>query len=255
VNPALKAQLNDAYRQLPEGIFMAADPISIPHRFQDQPDIEWSALLASTLAWGQRPTIINKVSDLLHRMDDAPHEFITHFRESDLLRFSNFVHRTFQGAQAQGMLRGLQYIAHQPGGLQAAFAVHPWHPAPAIEQFRSMMVRGAGPSFPHRHISSPAKGSAAKRLNMFLRWMVRSDGIDFGLWPFPTAALICPLDVHSGTTARRLGLLHRRANDWKAAEELTASLRLLDPNDPVKFDLVLFGLGAGIFQGHPLSLT
>jgi uncharacterized protein (TIGR02757 family) len=254
VKPALIAQLNEAYRQLPEGIFIAADPIGIPHRFARKEDIEWAALLAATLAWGQRTTILKKVNDLLERMEDAPHDFISHFKESDLSRFSTFVHRTFSGIDAQGLLRGLQWIAHQPGGLQGAFAAEPWQPAAAIEQFRNQVRVGAGDSFPHRHISSPAKGSAAKRLNMFLRWMVRKDGIDFGLWPYPPARLICPLDVHSGNTARRLGLLHRNANDWKAAEELTASLREADPEDPVKYDLVLFGLGAGIFPGHPLSL-
>ncbi len=229
--------------------FILNDPISIPHLFTKKEDIEIAAFLSATLAWGQRVTIISKGKDLMTRMDHAPYDFISNSSERDISTFASFVHRTFQGEDCMYFMYALQQIYKQYGGLEAVF--HSGYLAEhsikeSIFHFREIFFSFEHLSRTRKHVPDPVKGSAAKRINMFLRWMVRSEdaGVDFGLWKsFSKADLICPLDLHSGRVARRLGLLARKHDDWQAAEELTFNLRTFDPYDPVKYDFALFGYG------------
>jgi uncharacterized protein (TIGR02757 family) len=244
---ALKEYLDIKYNEYNSPAFIELDPISIPHRFTKKQDIEISGFLAATIAWGQRPTILRNASALLQLMDDAPHEFILNFRTSDLKPFRSFVHRTFNGTDLVYFLRAMQKIYRSHDSLEELFRKSHLNDAAnykqAIAGWRKFFF-----SLPHekrseKHFSDPLSGSAAKRINMFLRWMIRKDGVDFGIWKMSLALLTCPLDVHSARVARKLKLLKRKQNDWLAAEELTDKLRLLDPKDPVKYDIVLFGLG------------
>lgn len=230
--------------------FINDDPISIPHMFTKKEDIEISGFLASMLAWGNRKTIIQNAKKLMNLMDNSPHDFIINFTEIDLKHFGKFIHRTFNGDDCLFFLWSLQNIYHTHGGLENAFASCNenadevvFH---AIMNFRKIFLETEHLPRSEKHIANPEKNASAKRLNMFLRWMVRNDnrGFDFGIWKsIKKEHLICPLDVHSGNSARKLGLLIRKANDWKAACELTEKLRLFAPEDPVKYDFALFGLG------------
>ncbi len=224
--------------------FIASDPICIPHRFSKKEDIEIIGLLVATIAWGNRLSIIKNGHRLIELLDGCPHDFILNHQESDLAAMDHFVHRTFNLDDLHFFLRALQNI-YKSVGLEASFK-HPQGIKEGISQFRRLMLQTPHQKRSEKHLSDPFKGSAAKRLNMYLRWMVRKaeHGVDFGIWKdLKSSGLYCPLDVHSGRVARKLGLLHRKANDWKAAEELRASLLDLDPEDPVKYDYALFGLG------------
>jgi uncharacterized protein (TIGR02757 family) len=230
--------------------FIESDPISIPHTYTKKEDIEIAAILTATIAWGQRKTIIQNARLLLKRMDDQPFDFIMHAAENDLKSFINFRYRTFSGFDCIYFIQALQQIYRKYGGLEVAFT--PASPTgfadmkDGIIQFRNYFLELPCPANVPRHIANPAAGSAAKRINMFLRWMVRRDkrGVDFGLWTaMSPKQLLCPLDVHSARVARKLGLLSRNQDDWKAVIELTENLRFLDPEDPVKYDFALFGLG------------
>ena len=229
--------------------FIETDPISIPHLFTRKEDIEIAGFLSATLSWGQRVTIINKGRELMHRMGNSPYQFISSASAGEIAAFSNFVHRTFQGDDCMSFLHSLQQIYLEQGGLEKAFlsgyqARHSIQNS--ISGFRELFF-----SYPHlhrtrKHLPDPASGSAAKRINMFLRWMVRNDSkkVDFGIWKdFNPSDLMCPLDLHSGKVARELGLLQRKNDDWRAVEELTLNLRSFDPVDPVKYDFALFGSG------------
>lgn len=229
--------------------FIEKDPISIPHLFTKKEDIEIAGFLAATLAWGQRITIINKSRELMIRMDNSPFEFVMKAAEKEIEALSTFVHRTFQGDDCIYFIQSLQQIYSKHGGLEAVFQ-EGYQPnrsfKESISRFREIFF-----SFDHlprtrKHVPDPQKGSASKRINMYLRWMIRNDGkgVDFGIWRnFKTSDLLCPLDLHSGNIARKLRLLERKQDDWQAVEELTANLRLFDPNDPVKYDFALFGTG------------
>jgi uncharacterized protein (TIGR02757 family) len=239
----LKDFLEEKYELYNRTSFIASDPVSIPHLFSRKEDIEISGFLAATIAWGQRPTIIKNATWLVKQMDMAPYDFIRHAGEKELKPFRAFVHRTFNGTDCEFFLRSLRNL-YRKGGLQKAFAGK--NALQAITHFRGRFFSIPHPARTKKHVSDPLSGSSAKRLNMFLRWMVRSDrhGVDFGIWDqLKPAELMCPLDVHSGNVARKLGLLARKQNDWKAVEELTARLREFDASDPVKYDLALFGLG------------
>jgi len=229
--------------------FIKSDPISIPHRFTRKEDIEIAGFLAATLAWGQRVTIINKSSELMNRMDNAPFDYVMNATEKEIGTLSTFVHRTFQGEDCMNFIQALQHIYRQHGGLETAFSngyLINQSIKESISRYREVFF-----SFEHlhrtrKHVPDPLKGSAAKRINMYLRWMIRKDakGVDFGIWKnFKPSDLLCPLDLHSGNVARKLGLLDRKNNDWQAVEELTANLRVFDPADPVKYDFALFGTG------------
>lgn len=223
--------------------FIETDPISVPHRFSKKEDIEIAGFFAATLAWGNRATIIRNANELMRRMDFAPYDFILNHTDAELKHFKNFVHRTFNGTDCIFFIHSLHSI-YKKQTLENAFAGST--PKEAIINFRKTFLKANHLPRIEKHISNPVAGSAAKRLNMFLRWMVRKDscGVDFGIWKkLPVKNLMCPLDIHSGNVARKLGLLSRKQNDWKAVEELTSRLKELDPNDPAKYDFALFGLG------------
>jgi len=228
--------------------FIDSDPIKIPHRYSLKEDIEISGFLTATIAWGKRETIIKNSLKMMNFLGNSPFDFIMHHTASELSSFENFVHRTFNLEDFKYFIKGLKHIYQSHKGLENIFSKHQNNDSlqPAIHEFKKLFFE-----IPHlqrttKHISDPLKGSAAKRLNMFLRWMIRKDknGVDFGIWKhIPPAVLSCPLDVHTGNTARKLGLLRRKQNDQKALAELDKSLRKMDAEDPVKYDFALFGLG------------
>ena len=228
--------------------FIESDPIQVPHQFESKEDIEISAFLTATIAWGNRKSIIKSANRMMELMDRSPYDFIRHHTEKDLRSVGSFVHRTFNGEDAVTFIKGLRHIYTTHGGLEPVFKQNTSKSdlQIAISEFRSCFFEIEHATRTEKHISDPAKGSAAKRINMFLRWMVRDSntGVDFGLWPsLSPSQLSCPLDVHSGNVARKLGLLKRKMNDAKAVRELDVSLRKMDPQDPVKYDFALFGLG------------
>lgn len=250
----VKELLDEKYFQFNNTSFIQTDPISIPHQFSKKEDIEIAALLAATIAWGQRTSIINNGNKLMRLMNDEPHEFIMNFSKKDAARFENFVHRTFNSIDCVFFLNSLKNIYTKQGGLENAFSgkisKNDKDVKNAITNFRELFL-----SIPHqtrsdKHVSNPSVKSSAKRLCMFLRWMVRSDnhGVDFGIWKSIHSSQLClPLDLHTGNVSRKLGLLTRTQNDWQAVEEITKVLRSFDKKDPIKYDFSLFGLGA--FEG------
>ena len=246
----LKLLLDDNVFHYNNTVFIEKDPISIPHRYQRKGDIEVSGFLTALISWGQRPVILTNSIRLMNMMDDEPFAFVTEAGKKELARLSGFVHRTFNGDDVIGFVNSLRMIYSNYGGPESLYKncleKHHFDGAAAISAFRAVLFsKGIAPRTV-RHFGDPMRGSAAKRFNMFLRWMVRKDncGVDFGIWKSVSPAhLYCPLDLHSGRVARRLGLLTRKQDDWKAVNELTANLRLLDPADPVKYDFALFGSG------------
>ncbi len=258
----IKAFLDAKVAQYNQPGFIENDPISIPHLFTRKQDIEIMGFWAATLSWGQRVTIIKKCKELITLMDGAPYDFIINHQEPDLKRLLSFKHRTFNDVDTLYFIAFFRYHYEHFESLEDAFL--PPNPlngeqeanqkAPplggwgaGLEAFRSYFF--SLPDFPHRtkkHVSSPSQKSTCKRLNMFLRWMVRQDncGVDFGIWNrIKPADLICPLDLHVDRVARKLLLITRKQTDWQTALELTARLREFDPADPVKYDFALFGLG------------
>lgn len=228
--------------------FIESDPIQIPHRFSLKEDIEIAGFLAATLAWGNRKMIINKTSELMERMGNSPYDFVMNYSSEEFEKVETFKHRTLNSVDIDFFLRSLQNIYQNHGGLEAVFSFLETDEDSlnAIENFRNKFLETPHEIRSEKHLSSPAKGSAAKRINMFLRWMVRNDdqGVDFGIWnSISPSQLVCPLDVHSGNVARHLGILTRKQSDWKAAMELHQKLKEFDPNDPTKYDYALFGLG------------
>ena len=228
--------------------FIESDPIQIPHQFSKKEDIEIAGFLTATIAWGNRKMIIKNANKLMDLLDDSPHDFIINHQEKDLGKFQNFVHRTFNSVDAIQFIKSLQHIYINHNGLEQSLAIKDKSEnyRTAISNFKQLFFEISHQQRTQKHISDPIKGSAAKRINMFLRWMVRKDacGVDFGIWKTHNPAHIsCPIDVHSGNVARKLGLLKRKQNDWKAVIELDKSLRLLDNTDPSKYDFALFGLG------------
>ena len=228
--------------------FLESDPIQVPHRFQRKEDIEISAFLTATIAWGNRKSIMANALKMMRLLDDAPFDFVMGHNENDLGSLDPFVHRTFNGVDLVFFVKGLRHLYERHDGFEAVFARNARKDGlqPAISAFKEIFFEVPHPKRTTKHLSDPAKGSAAKRLNRCLRWMVRPGhrGVAFGLWPsLSPAQLSCPLDVHSGNVARKLKLLKRRQNDAKALSELDANLRRLDPEDPVKYDFALFGLG------------
>lgn len=242
MSTALYNLLESKYQKYNNISFIETDPISIPHNFSKKEDIEISAFLSSTIAWGQRKTIINNAKKLIKFMDNSPYDFIINSEESDLKIFKTFVHRTINGDDCLFFIKSLINIYKNHSGLEKCFIQN--NIFDAICNFRKIFFEIEHPIKSTRHISNPLMNSASKRINMFLRWMVRNDNIDFGIWKqINTNQLYCPLDVHSGNVSRKLGLLNRKANDWKATVELTESLKKLDKNDPIKYDIALFSLG------------
>lgn len=246
---ALRELLEQKADQYNQHSFIEADPICIPHRFTKRQDIEIAGLFAATLAWGQRKTIIKKSLELMAMMDDAPHHFILNHQEKDLKVIAKFCHRTFSGTDALYFVDFLKrfYSAHQ--SLEELFepAFRNGGAKEALIVFRNRFFDVAyAPARTKKHVSSPARKSACKRLNMYLRWMVRQDnrGVDFGCWnKIPMSKLMAPVDLHVERVARKLKLIKRKQVDWETAEELTANLRKFNSNDPVRYDFALFGLG------------
>lgn len=228
--------------------FIPTDPISIPHKFSKKEDIEIAGFLTSTIAWGNRKSILNNASHLMNLLWNSPIDFVLNHTGNDLLKLENFVHRTFNGADLQYFITSLKNIYINHGGLENLFAEYAEadNLQNSIHKFKQVFFELQHLPRTEKHVSDPLKNSAAKRINMFLRWMVREDnrGVDFGIWKkLDPSQLSCPLDVHSGNTARKLGLLKRKQNDARALNELDISLRSLDNMDPVKYDFALFGLG------------
>jgi uncharacterized protein (TIGR02757 family) len=230
--------------------FIESDPIQVPKFFAQKENVEISGFLAATIAWGQRPTIIKNALKLVGLMDGNPYDFISNSSGKDLLVFDNFKHRTFNAEDCKYFIHSLKNIYHNHGGLQQVFEsgyLKTENIKGALAYFYNVFFEIEGIRRTRKHVSNVAAGSSAKRLNMFLRWMVRKDyaGVDFGIWNrIPPSALMLPLDVHTGNVSRKLGILTRKQNDWKAVEEVTNVLRKFDPVDPIKYDFALFGLGA-----------
>ena len=248
----LKQFLDEKVIQYNQPKFIESDPIQIPHLFTKKEDIEISGFLTATIAWGKRQMIIKNAHKMMEIMGNSPYDFVINHQEKDLDNIQNFVHRTFNVIDFTFFIKSLKNIYQNHDGLESVFAnnIQDNTMQNSIHQFKKVFFEIDHPQRTTKHISDPIKGSAAKRINMYLRWMVRQDqtGVDFGIWKsISPSVLSCPLDVHSGNVARKLGLLSRKQNDWKALTELDTNLRKLDPNDPTKYDFALFGLG--IFEG------
>ncbi len=229
--------------------FIEHDPISIPHRFSANEDIEIAGLFASTIAWGNRKAIVKSAGRMMEYMDNAPYDFVKNHTEVDLRVLRSYVHRTFNGVDFTDFVVATRSICEQYGSLGKLF-VELYQKSQStpimLSQFRARFLGCDHNPHCEKHISSIDKGAACKRLNMYLRWMVRRDqsGVDFGIWPeIPMSALYLPLDVHSGNVARALGLLQRKQSDWKAVNEVTQALREYNADDPVRYDFALFGAG------------
>ncbi len=232
--------------------FIESDPISIPHQYTKKEDIEIAGFLAATIAWGNRKMILRNANRMMELLDDSPYEFIMNSSEEEMETIGSFVHRTFNSTDLIYFIKALKHIYRHKGGLETIF--RDYHTAdsllPAIHEFHKIFFELPHEKRTERHVSDPFKGSAAKKINMYLRWMIRKDnrGVDFGLWKSISPSILsCPLDVHSGNVARKLGLLTRKQNDSKAVIELDTNLREMDSGDPVKYDFALFGLG--VFEG------
>jgi uncharacterized protein (TIGR02757 family) len=262
--------LEDFHDRYNTPAFVADDPISIPRRFYEsgagdsgmavQPrikDIEIAGFLAATIAWGNRKAILKSAGRMIELMDDAPHDFVMNASAGELDRVAGFVHRTFSGGDLRDFLLAIRRIYSEFGSFGDFFEGEYLRSAAesgtgvgdlrrVIARFRTEFFASAHATRCEKHLASIERGAACKRVNMFLRWMVRHDdrGVDMGIWrAIPPSALYLPLDVHSAATARSLRLLHRRQNDWRAVEEVTARLREFDPADPARFDFALFGAG------------
>ena len=247
--PELHALLERLYDRYNRPEFIPEDPISVPHRYAERADREIAGFFSATIAWGNRKSIVRNGHRMMRLMDDAPADFVRHASDRELAQLDTYAHRTFNGGDFRDFVMALRRITELYGGIGAFFESR----YEATGDLRQVMSEFRREFFscehnPHceKHLSSIDKGAACKRLNMYLRWFVRRDdrGVDFGLWRrIPMSALYLPLDVHSGNMGRALGLLHRRQNDWKATEEITASLREFDAEDPVRYDFSLFGAG------------
>jgi len=242
----LKLFLDEKVVEFNSKSFIDDDPIQIPHNYSRKEDIEISAFLACTIAWGSRTMIIKNAYRMMELLDESPYDFVIQHNERDLNTVRKFVHRTFNGEDLIFFIRSLKNIYTNKGGMEVLFKMHQGTTSllPAIAAFHRIFFEPEHDKRSEKHVANPEKGSVAKRINLFLRWMIRKDGIvDFGLWDIPTSKLHCPLDVHSGNIARKLGLITRKNNGLAALEELDSNLRSFDAEDPVKYDFALFGLG------------
>ena len=240
--------LEEKANQYQNSYFIENDPIQIPHQFSKKEDIEISGFLTSTISWGNRKSIIKSANRMMDCLENAPFDFVMNHSDQDIKLLQSFVYRTFQGTDFIFFIRSLKNIYTHHGGLQPVFSCKKEETSiyNALERVYQTFFSIPFPSRTKKHLSQIVKNSACKRLNLFLRWMVResSSGVDFNIWTnISPKILSIPLDVHSGNVARKLGLLKRRQNDWKAVQELDAVLRKMDAEDPVKFDFALFGLG------------
>lgn len=243
--------LNRKVKEYNQPAFIANDPICVPHAFSKQQDIEISGFFAAIFAWGNRTTIIQKARTLMQLMDNAPYQFVRQHSPRDLKKLFGFRHRTFNSTDLLYFVEFLKFHYATNDSLETAFSQWMRPGETDIQNgldgfYRYFFSLDANPPRTHKHIACPQKNSSCKRLNMFLRWMIRKDNqrVDFGLWgQISQAQLICPIDLHVARVARKLGLITRNQPDWQAALELTGHLRKMDRNDPVKYDFALFGLG------------
>ncbi len=246
--PELKEFLDEKADLYNRPAFIASDPIQVPKQFSQKENIEIAAFLTATISWGNRPAIIRNALHLLQLMDNRPYEFILESTDPEINPLKKFVHRTFNGDDATYFIRSLKNIYQTHGGLQQIIETGFQKEKTvkgALAHFYRVFFEMPGERT-RKHLANVEKGASAKRLNMFLRWLVRKDnrGVDFGIWNgIPVSELMLPLDVHTGNVARKLGILKRKQNDWKAVEEVTETLRKFDSEDPVKYDFALFGLG------------
>jgi uncharacterized protein (TIGR02757 family) len=248
----LKEFLDEKVIQYNSPMFIDSDPIQIPHQFSIKEDIEISAFLTATIAWGNRKSIIKNALTMMDLLGNSPYDFVLNHQPHHLDKIEHFVHRTFNVDDFKYFIIALQHIYKNHGGMENVFSKNATSNSTqaAIHEFKKIFFEIPHLERTKKHISDPLNGSAAKRINMFLRWMVRNDktGVDFGIWKsLSPAQLSCPLDIHSGNVARKLGLLTRKQNDAKALAELDTNLRKMDKSDPVKYDFALFGLG--VFEG------
>lgn len=248
----LKDFLDEKFIQYNTLDFIDSDPVQIPHLFSQKEDIEIAGFLSATIAWGNRKMIIKNSHRMMDLMGNTPYDFVMSHTPSDLERLDSFVHRTFNAQDLSFFIQSLKNIYQNHNGLESVYSKNqePESLQKSISEFKKIFFEIPHHYRTQKHVSDPMNNSAAKRINMFLRWMVRQDnkGVDLGIWKtISPAALSCPLDVHSGNVARKLGLLSRKQNDAKALAELDAQLRKLDPKDPAKYDFALFGLG--VFEG------
>lgn len=248
----IQAFLEERVERYHQPAFIEDDPISIPHLFTLKQDREIAGFFAAILAWGNRKSIIGNATKLMDMMDNAPFDFCLHHREKDLRPLEAFCHRTFNATDLLYFVSFFKEHYSKYESLEDAFICpHAVIEKSGVEEilnhfYAYFFSLEHVPQRTKKHVAAPYKNSACKRLNMFLRWMVRKDkkGIDFGLWEkMSPAQLICPLDVHVSRVSRKLGLLQRKQTDWKAALQLTDQLKIFDPHDPVRFDYALFGLG------------
>lgn len=246
--------LNQKYETYNQPDFIEEDPLQIPHRFSKKQDIEIAGLFAATLAWGQRKTIINKCNDILNRMDNQPFDFVKNSSENDLKGLLGFKHRTFNDIDLLYFVDFLKRVYAQHDSLEDVIFKDTTNVRDGLINLNTFFKDSDNyPQRTGKHLSSPIKGSACKRLNMYFRWMVRTEGVDLGIWTKTSPSeLICPMDVHVIRVAKKINLLQREKSDWKAAIELTENLRQLDPKDPVKYDFALFGLG--VYEGQDFKL-
>ncbi len=249
----LREFLEEKTNQYNSAAFIESDPVQVPHQFTAKEDIEIAAFLTATIAWGSRVSIIRSAQLLMRLMDNSPHRFVLDFEESDMKRFKHYVHRTFQPVDSIFFMKSLKNIYRNHGSIGEIFQTsytRYGNLEKALTEFRRVFFEVPHSDRSQKHVADIERNSSAKRLNLFLRWMVRKDkaGVDFGLWNrIPMSDLFLPLDVHTANVSRKLGLLMRKQNDWKAVLELTGKLQEMDQEDPVKYDYALFGLG--IFEG------
>jgi len=246
----LRSFLEEKYLQYNTREFIEGDPVSVPHLFNSKADIEIAGFLTAIISWGRRSLIASAGAKMMRLMDYQPAEFVLRASANEIKSLNGFVYRTYNGLDLQTFIYALRSVYNSYGTLEKAFFEPLDHKdfdmARVISRFRSRFFGNSYAGHAGKHLPDPLKNSAAKRINMFLRWMVRQDEkeVDFGIWKMARPSqLICPLDLHSGRIARKLQLLQRKQNNWKAAVELTENLRIIDPDDPVKYDFALFGLG------------
>lgn len=244
----LKGFLDEKAARYNHVSFIQDDPVQIPHLFSLKEDIEIAGFLAATIAWGNRKSVLKSAHKMMALLGNAPYDFVRSFTQTDLERLDGFVHRTFNASDLKTFMFGLRHLYENHGGMEPIFARHAssGHLHEAIHEFKKHFFEVPHAPRTQKHIADPAKNSAAKRIHLFLRWMVRQDnaGVDLGLWKsVPMQVLSCPLDVHSGRVGRALGLIQNRLDNRKALEELDTALRRFDARDPAKYDYALFGLG------------
>lgn len=249
----LKEFLDFKVQQYNAPHFIETDPVQIPHLFSKKEDIEISGFLTATISWGNRKSILKNANSMMDLLDHAPYDFVMQHTASDLERLESFVHRTFNGRDFKYFIQAFKNVYKEHKGPENIFSKYSDKDSlqPAIHEFKKIFFQLPHEVRTEKHVSDPLKNSAAKRINMYLRWMVRNDqnGVDLGIWKsISPSKLSCPLDVHSGNVARKLGLLKRKQNDAKALQELDMNLRKMDPADPVKYDFALFGLG--VFENY-----